>query len=209
MVWFHHNFLSKLWFLRVGAGSETQVHYINLKVVGREILGNRNKTILKAQNQTLGNVEKGRWKLPNTAVCRDVEGESSPAMDLQSKPHFRWRCCKVVFKNAAHPKPQILKVVNANPSDMIEVPALQLIYINPSSSIKVVDMDSEWKLVSTKPKTLRLLFTSQDKYNVESTNTTLGRLNCRNNLLGTLQFKAQLHLSQTLGCETVAFHKYH
>lgn len=119
------------------------MHYINLKVVGREILGNKNKTILKAQNQTLGNVEKGRWKLPNTAVCRDVEGESSPAMDLQSKPHFRWRCCKVVFKNAAHPKPQILKVVNTNPSDMIEVPALQLIYINSSSSIKVVDMDSE------------------------------------------------------------------
>ena len=209
MVRFHHNFLSKLWFLRVGAGSETQVHHINLKVVGRELLRNKNKTILKLQNQTLGNMEKRRWKLQTIALCRDIEGENYPAMDLQSKPRFRWRCCKVVLKKAAHPKPQISKVVNTNPSDIIEVPALQLIYINPSSSIKVVDVDSEWKLVSTKPKTLRLLFTSQDKYSVESTNTTLGRLNCRNNFLETLQFKAQLHLSQTLDCETVAFHKYH
>lgn len=47
---------------RVGAGSETQVPRVNLKVVGREILGNKNK-IMRLQNQALGNVEKGRWKL--------------------------------------------------------------------------------------------------------------------------------------------------
>ena len=64
------------------------MYHINLKVVGREILRNKNKTILKLQNQTLGNMEKRRWKLQTIALCRDIEGENYPAMDLQSKPRF-------------------------------------------------------------------------------------------------------------------------
>lgn len=61
--------------------------HVNLKVVGREILGNKNK-IMRVQNQALGNVEKGRWKLQNTAICGDTEGENSPAIYLKNKPHF-------------------------------------------------------------------------------------------------------------------------
>lgn len=65
----------------LGAGSGTQVHYINLKVVGREILGDKYET-MRVQNQALRNMVNGRWKLQKTARFRDTELGISPAVGL-------------------------------------------------------------------------------------------------------------------------------
>lgn len=52
------------------AGSDTREPYINSKVMGREILGDKYRT-MRLQSQALRNMGKGEWKLQSAAIFRD------------------------------------------------------------------------------------------------------------------------------------------